>query len=171
MANASILAAFQRMWQHVVNLVNERGVPSYTSSDYGKVLSPASSGLTWTTPKNVTRTVLYTNNNYSSSFGEQKVTISNLTNYDEICIEFYATIDGNKVKASRVYTVDTTAVQWVSEVATFGSNVWNVFRRFKCLSNGIQFYSGYYSDLVSGTWGNTNNQLLVPYRITGYKYN
>lgn len=148
---------------------------SLTASDVGAAASSALSNYYTKSELDgkgfVSKTVLYTNSNYTAAFGQQKITISNLTNYDEICIEFYATVDETLVKASRIYTVDTAAVQWVSEVATFGSNTWNVFRRFKCLSNGIQFYPGYYSDLVSGTWGVENNQLFVPYRITGYKYN
>jgi hypothetical protein len=171
MANASILAAFQRMWQHVVNLVKERGVPSYTSSDYGKVLSPASSGLTWTTPKNVTRTVLYTNSNYTSAFSAQTVYISNLSNYDEICVEFRSEHEGNILLTSKTYIYDTSVYQWINETIAYGGNVINAYRFLKCQSNGIKFEGGYYNDLKNATWGVSDNTIFVPYRIIGYKYN
>lgn len=38
MANTSIFAAFERMWQHIVTRINEVKPPTVTSEDNGKFL-------------------------------------------------------------------------------------------------------------------------------------
>lgn len=127
---------------------------------YGKGgVSPEPGGDTY----GETQVLLWTNSNTKTPFAEQSVSI-NLNNYDGVIVEFYKNVNSTDI-ASRIKVTKQSV-----DYAEFGCGFANLpgnnqgrARNIVSVTNaGVKFSS-------AGDETTTNNHILIPYRIFGYR--
>lgn len=116
----------------------------------------------------VKRDLLYSNSNYTSEFGGQTITISNIFDYDEIMVVSYlGAYDGiDGYSTSIFYCIE--GGQFDFKAVIQGENVLEIGRGYEIKGSGIRFTDAYYFN-TGGTLA-VNNKTLVPRFIYGIKY-
>lgn len=123
------------------------------------------SSLNWANYNN--RDLLWENDAPTSIFAEQTVVVLNMSDYEEIVIDYYGHIGQGSI-----YSVSTPTSTPSTTLCRMGYTTNIIYQRTYTINtadNEITFNAGrFYTQYNSGTWGGSENNECVPVRIWGW---